>query len=176
MNGFIDTFLTITINYNPFITAHSQWMLETRSIPCWPTRIFSSTVTDLVLIYESIASSASVVCWLALHIWTLNCWTAFSVLLHLNHKWTDWTCEPITSPIYNSGWTEWRSRPETAGLLFGVYLLLQNIRPSRSNALISTNISITADTHFSHPFSSNGLFQLSGVISEYSCRPLLLSF
>jgi hypothetical protein len=42
-------------------------MTKTRSIPYWTTSVFSSTVTDLVLIYESVTSSASVVRWLTLH-------------------------------------------------------------------------------------------------------------
>jgi hypothetical protein len=45
-------------------------MTTTRSIPCWTTSVFCSVVTDLVLIYESVTSSASAVCWLALHSWT----------------------------------------------------------------------------------------------------------
>jgi hypothetical protein len=36
------------------------------------TSVFSSTLTDLVPIYESVTSSASVVRWLTLHSWTLN--------------------------------------------------------------------------------------------------------
>jgi hypothetical protein len=32
----------------------------TRSTPYWTTSVFSYTVTDLVLIYESVTSSASV--------------------------------------------------------------------------------------------------------------------
>jgi hypothetical protein len=56
-----------------------------------PTSL-SSTVTDFVLIYESVTSSASVVRWLTLHSWTLNStqlnhWTAFWVLFRLNHDW-----------------------------------------------------------------------------------------
>jgi hypothetical protein len=39
-----------------------------------------STLTDLVLIYESITSSPSVVRWLTLHSWTRNLW----ILLRLN--------------------------------------------------------------------------------------------
>jgi hypothetical protein len=57
MIGFIGT----------FTAAHNQWLLTTRSIPYWTTNIFSSTVTDSVLIYESVTSSASVVRWLTLH-------------------------------------------------------------------------------------------------------------
>jgi hypothetical protein len=33
--------------------------LQTRFIPYWTTSVFSSTVTDLVLIYESITSTAT---------------------------------------------------------------------------------------------------------------------
>jgi hypothetical protein len=53
-------------------SSHSQWLSQTRSIPYWTTNVFSSVVTDLVLIYESVTSSASVVCWLTLHSWTVN--------------------------------------------------------------------------------------------------------
>jgi hypothetical protein len=67
MIGFIDTSVTITVNYNS-----SQWPPKTRSIPYCTTSVFSSAVTDLGLIYESATSSASVVRWLTLHSWTLN--------------------------------------------------------------------------------------------------------
>jgi hypothetical protein len=51
---------------------------KTRSIPSWTTSVFSSTVTDFVLIYEPVTSSASVVVrWLTLHRWTLNFWILF---------------------------------------------------------------------------------------------------
>jgi hypothetical protein len=39
-------------------------MAKTRSIPYWTTNVFSYTVTDFVLIHESVTSSASVVRWL----------------------------------------------------------------------------------------------------------------
>jgi hypothetical protein len=42
-------------------------------------------VTDLVLIYESVTSSASVVRWLTLHSWTLNSLTIES---EWTHEWT----------------------------------------------------------------------------------------
>jgi hypothetical protein len=51
---------------------------KTRSIPCWTTSDLSSAVTDLVLIYESVISSASVDHWLILHSWTHNYWTLSS--------------------------------------------------------------------------------------------------
>jgi hypothetical protein len=53
-------------------TAHSHWLPKTRSIPYWTTCVFSSTATDLVLIYESVIFSASVVRWLTFHSRTLD--------------------------------------------------------------------------------------------------------
>jgi hypothetical protein len=55
MIGFIGTYLQL----QSIITAHNQWLSKTRSIPYWTTGVFSSTVTDLVLIYESVTSTAS---------------------------------------------------------------------------------------------------------------------
>jgi hypothetical protein len=60
MVGFIVALFTIT-------AAHNQWLPKTRSILCWITSVFYFTVTDLVLIYESVTSSAPVVRWLTLH-------------------------------------------------------------------------------------------------------------
>jgi hypothetical protein len=85
--GLLDL-LALVLLWQPIITAHSQWLPKTRSIPCWTTGVFSSAVTDLVLIYESVTSSASVVRWLTLHSWPLNYWTAFSIILRLNDEWT----------------------------------------------------------------------------------------
>jgi hypothetical protein len=67
----------ITITY---ITAHNQWLSKTRSIPSWTVSVFSSFVIDLVLIYESLTSSVSVVRsitrlqsdWLHVHEWHTN--------------------------------------------------------------------------------------------------------
>jgi hypothetical protein len=68
MIGFIGTSpIAITINYNS-----SQLMVKIRSIPYRTTSAFSSIATDLVLIYESITSSASFVRWETLHSRTLN--------------------------------------------------------------------------------------------------------
>jgi hypothetical protein len=53
--GFISTSLQLQSS----IRAHSQWMTKTRSIPYWTTSLCSSSVTDLVLIYESVTSSAA---------------------------------------------------------------------------------------------------------------------
>jgi hypothetical protein len=41
------------------ITAHNRWLPKTRSIPYWTTSVFSSSVTELVLIYESVTSITS---------------------------------------------------------------------------------------------------------------------
>jgi hypothetical protein len=54
------------------ITAHNQWLSKTRSFPSWTASVFSSTVTDLVLVHESVTSSASVVRCLTLHSGTFN--------------------------------------------------------------------------------------------------------
>jgi hypothetical protein len=59
--------LELLLQLKSIITAHNQLLSETRSITYLTTSVFSSTVTDLVLIYESITSSASVVRWLAFH-------------------------------------------------------------------------------------------------------------
>jgi hypothetical protein len=50
MIGFIGTSLLL----QSIITVHNQWQPKTCSIPYWTTRVFSSAVTDLVLIYESV--------------------------------------------------------------------------------------------------------------------------
>jgi hypothetical protein len=65
MIGFIDTSLQI----QSVIPAHNQWLFNTRSIPYWTTSVFASTVTDFVLIYRSVTSTASVVRWLTFHSW-----------------------------------------------------------------------------------------------------------
>jgi hypothetical protein len=69
--------LTLLLQLQSIITAHNPGLSQTRSIPCWTTSVFSSTVTDLVLIYESVTSSAFFVRWLTLHSWTLNFWIIF---------------------------------------------------------------------------------------------------
>jgi hypothetical protein len=63
MIGFIGTAITITTNYNssqPMSVSDSlHFLLDYECLPF--------CVTDLVLIYESVNSSASVVRWLTLH-------------------------------------------------------------------------------------------------------------
>jgi hypothetical protein len=50
MIGLIATYLQV----QPLITAHNQWFPKTRSSPYWTRSAFSFTVTDLVLIYDSV--------------------------------------------------------------------------------------------------------------------------
>jgi hypothetical protein len=47
-----------SLQLQPITTAHNQWLSKTRSIPYWTTSVFSSTLADLVLIYEPVTSSA----------------------------------------------------------------------------------------------------------------------
>jgi hypothetical protein len=79
MIGFIGTSITITINYNS-----SQSVTLLRLAPFLNGLRMSSfpIVTDLVLVYESVTSSASVIRWLTLHSWTLNFW----ILVRLNRS------------------------------------------------------------------------------------------
>jgi hypothetical protein len=69
--GWLDL-LTLLLQLQPIITAHNQWLSKTRSVPYWTTSVFSSAVTHLVLIYESVTSSAFAVRWLTLHSWALK--------------------------------------------------------------------------------------------------------
>jgi hypothetical protein len=85
MVGFIGTSLQITINYDSSqsMTVY-DWLHSLLDNECLPF-----CVTDLVLIYyESVTSSASVVRWLTLHSWTLNFW----ILLWMN-LWLTWIVE-----------------------------------------------------------------------------------
>jgi hypothetical protein len=75
MIGFIGSSLQL----QSIMTAHNWWLSTTRSIPYWTPSFFC--VTDLVLIYEWVTSSPSVVRWWTLHSWTLKYWTAFWILL-----------------------------------------------------------------------------------------------
>jgi hypothetical protein len=63
---FIDAFFPNHSQLQLITTAHNQCLPKSRSIPNWATSIFSSAVIELVLIYESIISSDSVVRCLAL--------------------------------------------------------------------------------------------------------------
>jgi hypothetical protein len=49
--GWLDL-LALLLQLQSVITAHNHWLHTTRSIPDWTTSVFSSTLTDLVQIYE----------------------------------------------------------------------------------------------------------------------------
>jgi hypothetical protein len=100
--------LALLLQLRPIKTAHNQWPSKTHSIPYWTTSVFSFTVTNLILIYESVTSSASVVRWLTLHSWTLNC----------SYEWLKWLHE--STLFYNSGRTEDRPPPRNIRLLASV--------------------------------------------------------
>jgi hypothetical protein len=51
--GWLDL-LALLLQLQSTITAHNQRLPKTRSVPYWTTSVFSSTVTDSVLIYELI--------------------------------------------------------------------------------------------------------------------------
>jgi hypothetical protein len=76
ITGSVLDLLALPIQLQSIIRAHNQRLPKTRSIPYWTTSVFSSAVTDLVLIYESVTSSASIVRWLTLHSWALNSLTS----------------------------------------------------------------------------------------------------
>jgi hypothetical protein len=107
-------------------TAHNQWLPKIRSIPCWTT----FAVADLVLIYESVTSSASVVLCLTLHSWTLNTLTNEWVLM----------CTPFI--LVTSGRTQYEPPPTTVPLLLCAYSLLGNVftQPLPSNVRMRHNI------------------------------------
>jgi hypothetical protein len=85
--GWLDL-LPQSLELKSITTVHNQCLPKTGAIPYWTTSVFSSTVTDLALIYESVTSSASVIRWWTLHSWTLNFWIAFSIILRLNDSIT----------------------------------------------------------------------------------------
>jgi hypothetical protein len=96
--------LALLLQLQSIITARNRF------IPYCTTSVFSSTVTDLVLIYESVTSSASVVRWLTLHSWTLN-YDSRPLLrmkdLRINY----------VSSFYTSVRTEYRTLPSTVHVI-----------------------------------------------------------
>jgi hypothetical protein len=53
-SGFWIGFIGTSLLLQSITTAHNPWLPKTRFIPNWTTSVFSSLVTDLVLIYESV--------------------------------------------------------------------------------------------------------------------------
>jgi hypothetical protein len=87
--------LPSSLKLQSITTAHNQDSLH--SLLDYECLLFC--VTDLVLIYESVTSSAFVARWLTLHSWTLD-----DSYERINHEWTF---------FYNSGRTEERPPPRT---------------------------------------------------------------
>jgi hypothetical protein len=113
----------------------------------------SSTVTDLVLIYESVTSSASVVRWLTLHSWTLNSTQLlnFWTLLRLNHK--SFTTESI---YYMSSLHNFRMN----------WIEINNFNSSRYCVLICCCGNMSSDL-----LSSNGCPSTVDSITLGTCLP-----
>jgi hypothetical protein len=119
-------------------------------------------VTDLVLIYESVTSSASTVRWLTLHSWTLNPdWIT-------SEWWVAWTTNVLritSNKLTHELYFITRSEPKRDHHLeqFVCYYLfhplLWNVCQSRDKALIPTRVIIATKSAFSEPLSSNGLFR-----------------
>jgi hypothetical protein len=121
------------------ITGHNQWLSKTRSIPYWTMSVFSSTVTDLVPIYESVNSSASVVRLLTLHSWTLNHdWLLFYESLTyewlLVYEWlNDFRINYVS--FYTSVRTEYMTLHLTARLLLRLFVGEGTCLPNRCLAM-----------------------------------------
>jgi hypothetical protein len=159
-------------------TAHDQWLSKTRSIPYWTTSFLSSAVTDLVLIYELVTSSASVVLWLTLHSRTLNLW----IHLRLNHHWTLLNKKlnsRLRAPFHNFGRTEYKSPCLTISLLFcfsvfeicRVTVTLQwrlvaagTCLPNCCLAMVIFRLNVT-ETCVSEPLAINELFRNSCIVT-----------
>jgi hypothetical protein len=96
MSGSIGTSLQL----QSLMTAHNQWLSKTRSIPYWTTSVFSSTVTDMVSIYESLTSSASVSA--GLHSTAEH--STSELPSEFSYEWISWIYE--WTLFYNFGRTE----------------------------------------------------------------------
>jgi hypothetical protein len=95
--GWLDL-LALLLQLLSILTAHNQWLSATRSIPYWTTSVFSSTVTDLVLIYESVTYES----------------------LRTNEEWRMKTHLRLNSRInYVSPFSNFRSRDSVVGIPAG---------------------------------------------------------
>jgi hypothetical protein len=155
-SGLDDWIYCTSLQLQPIITAHNQWLSKTRSIPSWTTRGFCSTVTDLVLIYESATSSTFIVRWLTLHSWTMNSLTTElrpTAPFRMNSELT----------IITLGRNEYvtMSYSSYVILFLSVAAVTCVSKPLASNGLFRL---VTTETCVSEPLASNGLFCFSGVI------------
>lgn len=165
----------LQLQLQSIITAHNQWLPKTCSIPSWTMSNFSSTVTDLGLIYKSVTSLAYFVRWLAFHSWTLNhdcnltdlsstndCrLSQICVLLYLGENWLhDTTSNSSSVTVSISCRRNVLTKPLSSNGLFYVYSLLCKFAFCSN----STWLSAAVKTRVSEPLASNGRF----VLSDYS--------
>jgi hypothetical protein len=80
MIGFIGTSIKITVSYNSLQSIIVYDSIH--SLLDYECLLFR--VPDLVPIYESVTSSASVVSWVGLHSWKLNFYVKDIYILHVN--------------------------------------------------------------------------------------------
>jgi hypothetical protein len=166
--GWLDL-LALLLQLQPIITAHNQLLPKTRSVPYWTTSVFSSTVTDLGLIYESVTSSASVPRWLTLHSWTLNLWTRSSLTNE-----SEWIHE--LTLFYNSGRTDERSPSRTVLLLWFVSSVATK-RVSISGQRFGFYQRIRCyERTFSEQLPSNGLFRHNTIHSDQNMTVSWIKF
>jgi hypothetical protein len=130
-----------------------QWMTRTRCIAYWTTSVFPSTVTDLVLIYESVTSVPVV-----------RSTAEQSTLLRMNYDWTELTSKR----------TEYRSPSPTVRVLLCFIRYSGNVLPNRCLAMVLLRVcSLLRERVFGEPLASNGLplfqfFRLHVTISRDS--------
>jgi hypothetical protein len=139
MIGFIGTYLQL----QSIMTAHHQWPSKTRSIPFWTTSVFSSTLTNLILIYESVTFSVSVVRWLTLHSWTRHS------LTNDERRITAHSRMNLADFCIISRRTDYKSPCHTIRLLFGFSVFIR----------CSGNL-------LTEPLPSNGLFRVYSLPQE----------
>jgi hypothetical protein len=129
MIGFIGISLqlqSIIPAHNPLILSWYNWLSNTRSIPYWTANIFSSVVTDLVLIYDSVTSSCSAVRWLPLHNSTELSYECRIFELSLSNE----------SLVYIWRRTEERSLTPILRLLLGLLFGAGKCSPNRCPAMV----------------------------------------
>jgi hypothetical protein len=148
MIGFIGTSTTIILNYN-----HLQQLTPNeclRLAPFPPGLRVSSNVTDLVMIYESVTFSASVICWLTLHSWTLNSLTNDWLRNELVDDSSTTESINYLSSFYKSGRTDERPLPPTVRALVCFIRCHKNV--------------------LTEPLSSNGIFRVYSLL----CKRVLI--
>jgi hypothetical protein len=93
--GWLDL-LALLLQLHLIITSHNGWLPKILSIPYWTTSVFSSIVTDLVLIYEG-------------HFFSFRCPLVNTPQLNtqsrLHSDWRLSICPPFITPGRTEYWT-----------------------------------------------------------------------